>query len=1594
MRYGAPGPNERGCNVIHPRSRLFRELLMAVTACAFVCGAPARASQESSDGTVTSPIVINELHVNPDVKTELVEFIELYNNSRTDVDLSGWSFTDGVFFTFPAGSTCPASGYVIVTQDPDHMWAKLATSRITIPAPYLFGPYGGSLSNEGEKVVLCDAQGRVVDEVDYQVGFPWPTVGDPVPANLPGTGQSLQLIHPALDNDLAGNWRSGPITPGMRNSVYSTDVPPCIRQVSHSPKQPRTGQVTTVTAKITDPDGIALVRLQYQIVEPGNYFSVIDGAYQAGWVSIDMHDDGIDGDQVAGDDIYTAQVPASVQQHRRLIRYRIFALDGQSNFVVVPYDDDPQPNFAYFVYDGVPAWKGAVRPGAPGSNGQVVEYGPSVMQSLPVYHLISRKADVEACTWLQQYGWTSPDASDFKWYGTIVYDGEVYDHIRYRTRGGTWRYAMGKNMWKFNFNRAHSFQARDDYGRPYDTKWDKLNFSACIQQGDFQHRGEQGMFEAASFKLYGLMGCPSPNTNWVQFRIIDEAPESGSTQYVGDFWGLYMAIEAVDGRFLDERDLPDGNVYRMNSQSGNEINNQGPTAATDWSDLNRFVSGYSSRPTEAWWRTNVDLDAYYGFRCVTEGVHNGDIGYGKNYFYYLNPETNRWSILPWDLDLTWAENMYGNGQEPFISTGSIFSIAKLQIEYQNRLREFMDLLYNTDQVGQLLDDMANIIDYPAGGPSMVGADRAMWDYNPVMISGYVNSSKAGQGRYYQAAATRDFRGMVQLMKDYVVVAANNTRNWYGMSGPSLTALATDASIPATPSIVYTGPQGYAGNALTFQTSGFSDPQGAGTFAGMQWRLAEVEAGSTAAQPVTGDYILVPEKASWKYFKGTMEPSATVGAWRQAGFDDSTWLTGAAPIGYGETFITTVLSDMQGNYGTIYMRKAFDVTNRSALDQLRLELRYDDGVVVWLNGRLIFQDNAPTASPAYDALAPMPIEMSDVALYDLGSADVLLVEGTNVLAVQVLNVSLGGSSDCFGDVRLIAPKPETPTTPAPTVTPTILRQPGKYEIEPVWESGALTTFNASAKVPASVVHPGRTYRVRCRMKDDTGRWSHWSAPVQFVAGEPIAAGVLAELRLTELMYDPAPAPDGASGEDFEFIELKNRGDETLDLSGISITDGVTFSFQGSTITNLGPGQFVLVVRNRDAFLSRYGAALSGRIAGEYTGKLANDGERVAVVDFWNGTVAEVTYGDGSGWPLSADGAGHSLVPLDSALLTEPDGSLNCAANWRASTLLGGSPGQDDPQPTPSVLVNEFMANTVANDWIELYNPTGSAINLAGWFLSDDVDDLRKWALPAVSIPSHGFVTFDEATGFHADPTAGFALSRTGEDILLSYLPGAAQDRVVDAIHFKAQETGVSLGRYPDGGAYWFRLTPSQNVANGNPLPHVVINEIMYNSVDDNEEYIELFNPTGTAASLSEPNSGWRLAGGVDYTFPVGTVLPAGGRLVIVGFDPYVETAKRDALVAAYKVAVLTPGVNVFGPWQGDLANRGERVALEKPQPPGRQGDSLAWEVIDEVVFGDVTPWPQGPDGEGSALQRVHADAAYSGNDPANWRAASPSPGIAP
>src|SRR6185436_7604427 len=112
-----------------------------------------------------------------------------------------------------------------------------------------------------------------------------------------------------------------------------------------------------------------------------------------------------------------------------------------------------------------------------------------------------------------------------------------------------------------------------------------------------------------------------------------------------------------------------------------------------------------------------------------------------------------------------------------------------------------------------------------------------------------------------------------------------------------------------------------------------------------------------------------------------------------------------------------------------------------------------------------------------------------------------------------------------------------------------------------------------------------------------------------------------LRITEIMYHPAPG--GAYDPDqFEYVELKNTGPSTISLAGVHFTAGLEFNFTGSSVTSLGSGETVLVVRNATAFAARYGNGY--RIAGQFTGALENGGENIRLEDATAEKILDFSY----------------------------------------------------------------------------------------------------------------------------------------------------------------------------------------------------------------------------------------------------------------------------------------------------------------------------------------------------------------------------------
>ncbi len=1362
-------------------------------------------------------VVINEVNYNPADNTKRLSFIELYNDGATTADLSGWRLSGGADYRFPAGTMLAAGGYLVVAEDPATISAYWGVAAL--------GPWENAtvvyadgskethgLSNDGANLRLRDATDALVSEVDYQPRSPWPALAN-------GGATSMELVNPRLDEghgsnwaatstspntptpttyvppisagwkyfkgttapaaswfqrtgaDLTGwltgatiagnatspyfgfgyadnddnpaysfadmrkttapvvagyqavyfrheftipagqmpgsldlrvyvddgaiiylngveiptrffcgtgtpvhaagsnlitgvtftnheaapnNWSTASITnllpynlvtgtnviailaandvitstdfsfnlelkqgpdlreaasPGLVNRNFAANAAPAVRNVDHTPKTPTSSDPIIITAKITDPEGVASASLAYQICTAGSYIpstlpkAVSGGAFvnvatpldpnpafelAANWTTIPMNDDGLGDDALGGDGIWTATIPA--QANRTLVRYRITAADNPGLFGRVPYAADPSLNFACFVYNGVPDYQGT----------------PSAtLTSLPTYHLLTRKADYDQCVAYNAADRVSAGASwTFEnWEAAFVCDGVVYDHIPYRLHGANGRYSASgtggaqtsKRSFKFLFNKGYEFNAKTEAGASHPTNW-----ATMITENCWENRATYtfSLNEVVNFYIWNHLGVPSPLGNWAHFRTVMQTAEQPDA-FHGDFWGLMYVHEDYDRRFLAAHDLKKGNLYKL-TRDGTAGTLQfryqstfGPTGGQDHDDLFNSLRGTS---TPAYITARVNLDLWCRYHAYAEAIRHYDYWpSGDNnagwYFYpnYTAANGNRGQLwwLPNDVDATWGPT-WNNGHDlvhnslfnDSASTGGDTSTnPTLWPNYFNQVREIRRLLWQPDQVNPLIDQFAAVI------RPFVNADFARWYSAPADagnfagLGGFGLSSPVGQ---------TSLDAYVGGMKDFAFDADNNGSTWpganVGVGGRAAwldslgVSLGEDATkYPATPAITFTGTTGYPVNDLRFTTTAFSDPQGAGTYAGIQWRMAEV--------------------------------------------------------------------------------------NTSAV-----------------------------FSPA---------------------------------------------------------------------------EPRLLEINASHDSGEIAAFAAQYKFPATACAPGHRYRARVRMKDDTGRWSFWSDPVEFTAGTIDPAAFAQALVVSEIMYHataPSPAenatasalvpPQTWTDDDFDWVELRNVSTAPVDLTSFAFTSGFDFTFAPGTIIN--PGASLIVVQNAAAFTARYGAGKPVAGAWQSTDKLSNGGETIALsYGLVTTPVFSFAYNDNPAlnWPVQPDGGGASLVriaPEDTAR------NPSLGVNWRSSLAPGGSPGADDRQTFP--------------DWLAARSESGANTDTD----NDGLANLVEYALggnPAVNnsatlLPTAAFQTFTVAgiPGTYAALT--FQRSNAADDLTQS------------------------------------------------------------------------------------------------------------------------------------------------------------------------------------------------------------------------------------
>ncbi|MDB4265314.1 lamin tail domain-containing protein [bacterium] len=431
---------------------------------------------------------------------------------------------------------------------------------------------------------------------------------------------------------------------------------------------------------------------------------------------------------------------------------------------------------------------------------------------------------------------------------------------------------------------------------------------------------------------------------------------------------------------------------------------------------------------------------------------------------------------------------------------------------------------------------------------------------------------------------------------------------------------------------------------------------------------------------------------------------------------------------------------------------------------------------------------------------------------------------------------------------------------------------------------------------------------------------------FSASSPILAE---QVIFTEIQYN------ARSGQP-EFIELTNNTATPFDTAKWFFSDGINYTFPDFDSGNsdahiLKDFETILIspVPPADLRSAYPNIPASTRIFGPYTGGLSNSGETLTLSDKNGVIMTTVDYNDGGKWPAAADGSGHTLTRIN------PNLSNRDWRNWRSSAQPGGTPGFQEPEASAAALVisEVHFDDSGDADWIELHAPGTSSVVASDYNLSIS----RSLSNPATlsgTVPAGGYQSFP--VNFTPDDNGDL-------DLFL-----AQGSTVIGAIRLDRDLGEESFQSFPVGVEFYGGPGSTRDAPN-NPVSRqtaIVINEIMFDAPSDqgNAEFIELYNRGSEGVDLS----GWKIADGVSFDFPVGTTLAPGAYLVIA--------ADKEYFSRAY------PGVVALGDWSGTLRDRGELLRIE----------DQSGNLVDEVDYLPEGDWPNLADGDGSSMELRHPD----------------------
>ncbi|MCP4451336.1 MAG: hypothetical protein GY809_07735 [Planctomycetes bacterium] len=1225
-------------------------------------------------------VVINEIHYDPALNTQHVEFVELFNAGATSVDLSAWQLEDAISYQFPEGTVLDPEGYLVISQDPDAFLSVFSVVSL--------GPFEGRLNNTGERVKLSDKFGQTVDAVKYKVGFPWPTDTE---------GRSIELIHPSLDNDLGGSWRASGFLGQAGDPIDATTYVPvhssqwALRRGTSEPATdwmlPQYTKDDSWDSGVETPFGYDL-NSEYQFSTeltdmPGHYVSVyarhefyLDrSAVKPDTLDLNVYvDDGcivtLNGHEIlrshvsGGDKLYSDltgvtdheaswetgkiySVPEYLVNGLNVLAVHVINHStGSSEFAFdcelldpgfSPTEDAafPSPgaqNLVWSVHVPPLIRQVAHQPTEPKAGDmirvtakitdvdhvqavtlryQIVAPGQYIPAFLPLASSALRSRPQQPLAMNPQFenpaNWQSVMMRDDGMEGDVQAGDSIYT--------GAIPGQVNRTLVRYRLEATDGLL--DSVRVPYEDD-EALNFACYVYNGIPPYTAEDSGRTPRTYSPESLSTVPvytliTRAEDMTQCTAYSGADQISGNAHLGRKRYNWEAAFVYDGRVYDHMRYrlrgANGRYHLRGKRSMKFRFNRG----AELEARNRFGQKYPL----AWRKLN--MSKLFDNRAVSSSP---DQNYGL-------PEMMNAILFSLAGVPTWQAHWFhfrvvDDVQEaPDQYRGDFWGLFLALEEYDSQFLKARDL-----PDGNLYKLSAGIGD-PARQMRYQGPDSVddFSDYHTLRNRLSPSRSDDQLDQLLNYDNFYRYYAMAQAVRHYDCWNFSDKNvAWFFEPQPEQGPFGRLWYMPWDVDLTW-GPNWNQGQFEAWWALGDSDgmPQN-----GMS--------GSSHATKRLAFRNYIREFRDLLWNRETVnsildELAGMIQDMAQA--DQDRWMKAPSDVG----------------------SHRFDMTLAEKVADMK-QFAWE-GDKTWSSGGSSGYVGPGGQTAVLDKIAGYEGDSTATpntpTIQYVGAPDFAL----DALAFQCSAFGDPQGSQTFGamqwrvaevsDLNRVEYDPSTRT----------------YEIQPVWQSDVLTVFQDVVVVDPAGLEPERLYRARIRMKDNTGRWSHWSDPLEFAAGWPVKNTAARSLRVTEIMYHAADLP-GQDAE-AEFIELYNAGDAPIDLGGLAFTQGIAYQFGQVT---MAPGEFVVLTRDRVAFESRYGHA--NFVLDDYSGSLSNKGEQLVLEDATQGIVIyRMDYRDD--WYPITDGPGHSLVPVDP---NERRLDWSDPALWWPSQAVGGSPGQGE------------------------------------------------------------------------------------------------------------------------------------------------------------------------------------------------------------------------------------------------------------------------------------------------------------------------------